>query len=160
TLPNEIRRIAKKYMRDPETVSIEHKTLTVPQIEQRYYMVDDNSKLAAVARLLEVEELTSALIFVRTKLGAAQLADELLSRGFAVEALHGDMAQDARETVMKRFRRGQISVLVATDVAARGLDIEDVSHVINYDVPYDAEDYVHRIGRTGRAGRTGVAITL
>jgi ATP-dependent RNA helicase DeaD len=160
TLPNEIRRIAKRYMRDPETVSIEHKTLTLPQVEQRFYLVDDSSKLAAVARLLEVEELTSALIFVRTKLGAAQLADDLLSRGFAVEALHGDMAQDARETVMKRFRRGQISVLVATDVAARGLDIEDVSHVINYDVPYDAEDYVHRIGRTGRAGKTGVAITL
>ena len=118
------------------------------------------SKLPAVARLLEVEEITSALIFVRTKLGAAQLADELLSRNFAVEALHGDMAQDARETVMKRFRRGQISALVATDVAARGLDIEDMSHVINYDVPYDAEDYVHRIGRTGRAGKTGVAITL
>jgi ATP-dependent RNA helicase DeaD len=97
---------------------------------------------------------------VRTKLGAAQLADDLLSRGFAVEALHGDMAQDARETVMKRFRRGQITTLVATDVAARGLDIEDMSHVINFDVPYDAEDYVHRIGRTRRAGRTGVAITL
>ncbi len=160
TLSNDIRRLAKKYMHDPETVAIEVKTLTVPQIEQRYYLLDDNSKLPAVARLLEVEDITSALIFVRTKLGAAQLADELLSRNFAVEALHGDMAQDARETVMKRFRRGQISTLVATDVAARGLDIEDMSHVINYDVPYDAEDYVHRIGRTGRAGRTGVAITL
>ena len=160
TLSAEIRRLAKKYMHDPETVAIEHKTLTVAQTEQRYYLVDDNSKLAAVARLLEVEDITSALIFVRTKIGAAQLADDLLSRGFAVEALHGDMAQDARETVMSRFRRGQISALVATDVAARGLDIEDMSHVINYDVPYDAEDYVHRIGRTGRAGKTGVAITL
>ncbi|HVU12272.1 MAG TPA: DEAD/DEAH box helicase [Phototrophicaceae bacterium] len=160
TLPAEIRHIAKKYMHDPETVAIEHKTLTVPQIAQRYYLVDDSSKLAAISRLLEVEAITSALIFVRTKLGAAQLADELLSRGFAVEALHGDMAQDARETVMRRFRRGQVTTLVATDVAARGLDIEDVSHVINYDVPYDAEDYVHRIGRTGRAGREGVAITL
>ncbi len=160
TLPAEIRRLAQKYMHDPETVAIEHKTLTVAQTEQRYYLVDEGSKLAAVSRLLEVEDISSALIFVRTKLGAAQLADDLLSRGFAVEALHGDMAQDARETVMRRFRRGQISVLVATDVAARGLDIEDVSHVINYDVPYDAEDYVHRIGRTGRAGKTGVAITL
>jgi ATP-dependent RNA helicase DeaD len=160
TLPTEIRRLAKKYMHDPETVAIEHKTLTVQQTEQRYYLVDESSKLAAVSRLLEVEAITSALIFARTKIGAAQLADELLSRGFAVEALHGDMAQDARETVMRRFRRGQIGVLVATDVAARGLDIEDVSHVINYDVPYDAEDYVHRIGRTGRAGKTGVAITL
>jgi ATP-dependent RNA helicase DeaD len=160
TLSPDIRRLAKKYMHDPETVAIEVKTLTLPQIEQRYYLLDDHSKLPAVARLLEVEDITSALIFVRTKLGAAQLADDLLSRGFAVEALHGDMAQDARETVMKRFRRGQISALVATDVAARGLDIEDMSHVINYDVPYDAEDYVHRIGRTGRAGKTGVAITL
>ncbi len=160
TLPPLIRNLAKKYMHDPETLMIEHKTLTVAAVEQRYYLLDDASKLAAVSRLLEVEEITSALIFVRTKLGAAQLADDLLSRNFAVEALHGDMAQDARETVMKRFRRGQISVLVATDVAARGLDIEDMSHVINYDVPYDAEDYVHRIGRTGRAGKTGVAITL
>lgn len=160
TLPTVIRQLAKKYMHNPETVMIEHKTLTVPQIEQRFYLLDDTAKLAAVSRLLEVEEITSALIFVRTKLGAAQLADDLLSRGFAVEALHGDMAQDARETVMKRFRRGQITALVATDVAARGLDIEDMSHVINYDVPYDAEDYVHRIGRTGRAGKTGVAITL
>ena len=160
TLPAEIRRLAKKYMHDPETVAIEQKTLTVAQTEQRHYLVDDSSKLAAVSRLLEVEAITSALIFVRTKIGAGQLADELLSRGFAVEALHGDMAQDARETVMRRFRRGNISVLVATDVAARGLDVEDVSHVINYDVPYDAEDYVHRIGRTGRAGKTGVAITL
>src|SRR5664279_3018567 len=123
TLPTEIRRLAKKYMHDAETVAIEHKTLTVAQTEQRYYVVDDGAKLAAVARLLEVEDISSALIFVRTKLGAAQLADDLLSRGFAVEALHGDMAQDARETVMKRFRRGQISALVATDVAARGLDI-------------------------------------
>jgi ATP-dependent RNA helicase DeaD len=160
TMPPMIRQLAIKYMHNPETVAIEHKTLTVPAIEQRYYLLDDSSKLAAVSRLLEVEDITSALIFVRTKLGAAQLADDLLSRGFAVEALHGDMAQDARETVMKRFRRGQITVLVATDVAARGLDIEDMSHVINYDVPYDAEDYVHRIGRTGRAGKAGVAITL
>jgi ATP-dependent RNA helicase DeaD len=160
TLPTVIKQLARKYMHDPLTVAIERKTLTVEQTEQRFYLVDDGSKLAAVARLLEVEAITSALIFVRTKLGAAQLADDLLSRGFAVEALHGDMAQDARETVMKRFRRGQITTLVATDVAARGLDIEDMSHVINFDVPYDAEDYVHRIGRTGRAGKTGVAITL
>ena len=160
TMPTVIRQLAKKYMRDPENVSIERKTLTVPAIEQRYYLVDEGSKLAAVARLLEMEQGTSMLIFVRTKIGTAQLADELQNRGFGVEALHGDMAQDARETVMRRFRRGHVNVLVATDVAARGLDIEDVSHVINYDVPYDAEDYVHRIGRTGRAGRTGVAITL
>ena len=160
TLSSDIRRLAGKYMHDPLTMTIEHKTLTLPQVEQRYYLVDDDTKLAAVSRLLEVEELTSALIFVRTKLGAASLADTLISRNYAVEALHGDMAQDARETVMRRFRRGQVNILVATDVAARGLDIEDMSHVINYDVPYDAEDYVHRIGRTGRAGKAGIAIML
>ncbi len=160
TLSEPIRRLSGKYMHDPLLVAIEHKTLTVAQTEQRHYLVDDDSKLAAIARLLEVEDLTSALIFVRTKVGAAQLADALIARNFAVEALHGDMVQDARETVMRRFRNGYVNILVATDVAARGLDIEDMSHVINYDVPYDAEDYVHRIGRTGRAGKTGVAITL
>ncbi len=160
TLSSDIRRLSGKYMRDALTLTMEHKALTVPQIEQRYYLVDDSAKVAAVSRLLEVEDTTSALIFVRTKLGAAGLADTLVSRNFAVEALHGDMVQDARELVMRRFRRGQVNILVATDVAARGLDIEDMSHVINYDVPYDAEDYVHRVGRTGRAGRTGIAITL
>ncbi len=161
TLSDPIREIARNYMHDPLVVAIEQKTLSVPtQIEQRYYMVDDNSKVAALTRLLEVEEVSSALIFTRTKLGAASLADTLLARSFPVEALHGDLSQEARETVMRRFRRGQITILVATDVAARGLDIQDMSHVVNFDVPYDAEDYVHRIGRTGRAGREGIAITL
>ncbi|MBE2267194.1 MAG: DEAD/DEAH box helicase [Anaerolinea sp.] len=160
TLSDAIRSIAKQYMHDPQLVAIEQKTLTVPQIEQRYYLVEENSKVAALARLLEVEDVHSALIFTRTKLGAASLADTLLTRLFPVEALHGDLSQEARETVMRRFRRGQITILVATDVAARGLDIQDMSHVINFDVPYDAEDYVHRIGRTGRAGREGIAITL
>ncbi len=160
TLSSPIREIARKYMRDPLLVAIEQKTLTVPQIEQRYYLVDESSKIPTLARLLEVENVTSALIFTRTKIGAGQLADTLLSRQFPVEALHGDLSQEMRETVMRRFRRGQITILVATDVAARGLDIQDMSHVINFDVPYDAEDYVHRIGRTGRAGREGVAITL
>ncbi len=160
TLSDGIRSIARQYMRDPLLVAIEQKTLTVPQIEQRYYLVEENSKVAALARLLESEDVHSALIFTRTKLGAASLADTLLARLFPVEALHGDLSQEARETVMRRFRRGQITILVATDVAARGLDIQDMSHVINFDVPYDAEDYVHRIGRTGRAGREGIAITL
>ncbi len=160
TLSDPIREMARKYMRDPQVVAIEQKTLTVPQIEQRYYLVEEHSKVAALTRLLEAETVTSALIFTRTKIGASNLADTLLARQFPVEALHGDLSQEARETVMKRFRRGQITILVATDVAARGLDIQDMSHVINFDVPYDAEDYVHRIGRTGRAGREGIAITM
>lgn len=160
TLAEPIRRLASKYMHDPVSVTIARKDLTVPQIEQRYYLLNEEAKIAALARLLEVEDVQSALIFTRTKVGAAQLAETLMGRGFPVEAIHGDLSQEARETVMRRFRRGHINVLVATDVAARGLDIENVSHVINFDMPYDAEDYVHRIGRTGRAGREGIAITL
>ncbi len=160
TLAEPIRRLAARYMNDPVSVTIAPKTLTVPQTQQRYHLVFEDSKLAVVARLLEVEAIQSALIFARTKVGAAQLAEALLARGFPVEAIHGDLSQDVRETVLRRFRSGLIKVLVATDVAARGLDIENVSHVINYDMPYDPEDYVHRIGRTGRAGRDGVAITL
>jgi ATP-dependent RNA helicase DeaD len=160
TLAEPIRRLASKYMHEPVSVMIARKELTVPQTEQRHYVVNDDSKVAALARLLEAEDVQSALIFTRTKVGAAQLAETLLGRGFPVEAIHGDLSQEARETVMRRFRKGHIHVLVATDVAARGLDIENVSHVINFDMPYDAEDYVHRIGRTGRAGREGIAITL
>ncbi|MFQ3568522.1 MAG: DEAD/DEAH box helicase [Aggregatilineales bacterium] len=160
TLAEPIRRLAARYMSDPVSVTIAPKTLTVPQTQQRYHLVFEDSKLAVVARLLEVEAIQSALIFARTKVGAAQLAEALLARGFPVEAIHGDLSQDVRETVLRRFRSGLIKVLVATDVAARGLDIENVSHVINYDMPYDPEDYVHRIGRTGRAGRDGIAITL
>jgi ATP-dependent RNA helicase DeaD len=160
TLAEPIRRLASKYMHDPVSVTIAKKDLTVPQTEQRYYLVHEESKVAALGRLLEAEDVQSALIFTRTKVGAAQLAETLMGRGFPVEAIHGDLSQEARETVMRRFRRGHINVLVATDVAARGLDIENVSHVINFDMPYDAEDYVHRIGRTGRAGREGIAITL
>jgi ATP-dependent RNA helicase DeaD len=160
TLAEPIRRLASKYMHDPASVMIARKEMTVPQTEQRHYLVTDDSKVAALARLLEAEDVQSALIFTRTKVGAAQLAETLMGRGFPVEAIHGDLSQEARETVMRRFRKGHIHVLVATDVAARGLDIENVSHVINFDMPYDAEDYVHRIGRTGRAGREGIAITL
>lgn len=160
TLAEPIRRLASKYMHDPVSVTIAKKDLTVPQTEQRYYLVHEESKVAALGRLLEAEDVQSALIFTRTKVGAAQLAETLMGRGFPVEAIHGDLSQEVRETVLRRFRRGHINVLVATDVAARGLDIENVSHVINFDMPYDAEDYVHRIGRTGRAGREGIAITL
>lgn len=160
TLPAEIRRLANKYMRDPQSATIQRKEMTVAAIEQRYYLVNERDKSAALTRLFEVEEIVSALIFVRTRMSAGRLANELTVRGFAAEAIHGDLSQDARDQVLNRFRRNQITVLVATDVAARGLDIDDISHVFNYDLPLDAETYVHRVGRTGRAGRSGVALSL
>jgi ATP-dependent RNA helicase DeaD len=160
TLPPAIRRLAERYLNDPQTVTIKRKQLTVASVEQRYYLVKSRDKLAALTRLFEVEELDSALIFARTRIGTGQLANELTQRGFPAEALNGDLSQDARERVLGRFRRHQIKVLVATDVAARGLDIDDISHVFNYDLPQDLEVYVHRVGRTGRAGKTGIAISL
>jgi len=160
TMPAPIRRLADRYMRNPESITVNPERMTVAETEQRYYVVYEEDKLAALTRLLEMEDLTGVLVFTRTKLGAAELSDALLARGFQVEALHGDLNQAARETVMERFRRGRVAVLVATDVAARGLDIEDISHVINYDIPFDTESYVHRIGRTGRAGKKGIAVTL
>jgi ATP-dependent RNA helicase DeaD len=160
TLPPPIRRLAGKYLSDPQTVTIKNKQLTVAAVEQRHYLVYEADKLAALTRLFEVEEITSALIFARTRVGTGRLANELTQRGFPAEALNGDLSQDAREQVLGRFRRNQIKVLVATDVAARGLDIDDISHVFNYDLPQDKEVYVHRVGRTGRAGKTGVAISL
>jgi ATP-dependent RNA helicase DeaD len=160
TLPPAIRRLADQYMHDPQAITIQRQQLTVAAIEQRYYLVNEADKLPALTRLFEVEDITSALIFVRTRLGTGELANELTVRGFPAEVLNGDLSQDARERVMVRFRRNQIKVLVATDVAARGLDVDDISHVFNYDLPQDPEVYVHRVGRTGRAGKTGIAITL
>jgi ATP-dependent RNA helicase DeaD len=160
TLPPAIRRLADQYMHDPQAITIKRKQLTVAAIEQRYYLVNEADKLSALTRLFEVEDITSALIFARTRLGTGELANALTVRGFPAEILNGDLSQDARERVMARFRRNQIKVLVATDVAARGLDIDDISHVFNYDLPQDPEIYVHRVGRTGRAGKTGIAITL
>jgi len=160
TLPGPIRRIAEKYMHDPQSVTIQREQVTVAAIEQRYYLVRENDKTAALTRLFEIEEITSALIFVRTRAGTGELANELSNRGFPAEALNGDLSQEARERTLNRFRQDQIKVLVATDVAARGLDIEGISHVFNYDMPHDAESYVHRIGRTGRAGNSGIAISL
>ncbi|MFZ6031098.1 MAG: DEAD/DEAH box helicase [Chloroflexota bacterium] len=160
TLPGPIRRLAEQYMHTPQSVTIQREQVTVAAIEQRYYLVHQSDKTAALTRLFEVEEITSALIFVRTRAGTGELANELSTRGFPAEALNGDLSQEARERTLNRFRQNQIKVLVATDVAARGLDIEDISHVFNYDMPHDAEVYVHRIGRTGRAGKTGIAISL
>jgi len=160
TLPPGIQRLAKRYMQTPQSVMIESKQLTVVSLEQRYYMVNKEDKLAALTRLFEVETISIALIFVRTRADSGGLANELAVRGFPAEALNGDLSQDARERVLNRFRNHQIKVLVATDVAARGLDIDDISHVFNYELPDDPEIYVHRVGRTGRAGKSGIAISI
>ena len=160
TLPSAIQKLAKTYMKDPLSIAIKGDHLTVDSIEQRYYLINDRDKLAALSLLFEVEPITRALIFVRTRAGTGDLTNALNSRGFPAETLNGDLTQDARERVVARFRNNQIKVLVATDVAARGLDIDDISHVINYDLPDEIELYVHRIGRTGRAGKTGISLTL
>jgi ATP-dependent RNA helicase DeaD len=160
TLPEEIRRIARNYMNDPEQVTIAKQTMTVATIEQRYYLVHPDSKIPALSRLLETEDMQSALIFTRTRADSAELADALIKRGYLADSISGDLSQDAREAVLRRFRNGDLPILVATDVVARGVDIPAVSHVFNFDMPQDDEDYVHRIGRTGRAGRSGTAITL
>ncbi|MBI5933231.1 MAG: DEAD/DEAH box helicase [Chloroflexi bacterium] len=160
TLPARIRALAARFMRDPQTVNIKRATLTLTSTEQRYYLVHESDKTSALTRLFEIEPIHSALIFARTRAETAALSNELVVRGIPAEAIHGDLDQHARERVLGRFRTNQLKVLVATDVAARGLDIEDISHVFNYHLPDDAEVYVHRIGRTGRAGKSGVAITL
>ncbi len=160
TFSPQVRSLAEKYMHNPREVLIAPARLDVPLIEQRLYVVRPHEKFEALARLLDTEELASTLIFTRTKLGAQELAESLQARGYAAEALHGDLTQQAREMVVRKLRKGTVDIVIATDVAARGLDIENISHVINYDLPGDIEYYVHRIGRTGRAGRTGVAITL
>jgi ATP-dependent RNA helicase DeaD len=160
TVPLAIRRLAERYLHEPQAITIQPKQVTVAAIEQRYYQVNRGEKLAALSRLFEVEPITRALIFVRTRAGSSELADELDRRGFPAQVLNGDLTQETRERVLNRFRQNQIKVLVATDVAARGLDVDDISHVFNFDLPEDAEIYVHRIGRTGRAGKTGIAISL
>ena len=158
TMPSAIRRVADRYLHDPIIIETEHKTMTVPEVTQRFMHVGEQQKLDALTRILETEEIEAALVFVRTKVGAADLADKLDARGHAVRAMHGDMNQAQRETVIRQMRNRQVETVVATDVAARGLDVEHISHVINYDIPYDTESYVHRIGRTARAGRPGTAI--
>ncbi|HRA68380.1 MAG TPA: DEAD/DEAH box helicase, partial [Caldilinea sp.] len=160
TVSPEIRRLASRYLRNPESISIQREQVTVAAIEQRHYIVYEAEKLGALTRLFEVEPITSALIFVRTRAGTGELAAELSTRGFPAEALSGELEQEERERVMNRFRRNLIKVLVATDVAARGLDIDHISHVFNFDLPEDPEIYVHRIGRTGRAGKSGIALSL
>jgi ATP-dependent RNA helicase DeaD len=158
TMPKEIRRIAERHLKDPVVVEIEHKTLTVPTVEQRYVHVAERQKLEALSQILESEPAGAVLVFVRTKIAAADLSERLQGRGYPAEAMHGDMSQAQRESVIRRLRSGELEIVVATDVAARGLDVGRISHVINYDIPYDPETYLHRIGRTGRAGRAGKAV--
>jgi ATP-dependent RNA helicase DeaD len=160
TVPPEIRRLADRYLRQPQSVTIAAEHRTVDAVAQRYYLVQYEDKLAALTRLFEVEEITSTLIFVHTRLATTELAHALSLRGFPAEALSGDLSQEAREQVLRRFRQQHITVLVATEVAARGLDIDGISHVFNFDFPQYPEAYVHRIGRTGRAGKAGIAISL
>lgn len=157
TMPPEVLRIARRHMPDAERVEIEHKKATAALIEQRFINVSEPQKLELLTKMLELEENDAVLIFRRTKTGAAETAERLAGRGFAAEAMHGDMNQRERESVIRRLKAGQIEIVVATDVAARGLDVEQITHVINYDIPWDVEAYVHRIGRTGRAGRSGMA---
>lgn len=158
TMPAPIKKIAVKYLTDPKDVSIRLRTATAATIRQRFWMVKGTHKLDALTRILEAETFDAIIVFVRTKTATLELAEKLEARGYAAVALNGDIAQNARERTIDRFKKGKIDILVATDVAARGLDVERVSHVINFDIPNGAESYVHRIGRTGRAGREGDAI--
>jgi ATP-dependent RNA helicase DeaD len=158
TMPKQIQKIAKRYLKDPVDISIKTKTATAESINQRYWLVSNLHKLDALTRILEVEPFDAVLLFVRTKIATTEIAERLEARGYSAEALNGDMAQKSREQMVGRFKKGGIDILVATDVAARGLDVDRISHVINYDIPYDTEAYIHRIGRTGRAGRKGEAI--
>jgi ATP-dependent RNA helicase DeaD len=158
TMPQQIRRIATRHLKNPAEITIKLKTTTAETIRQRYWPVSGIHKLDALTRILEAEVFDGILIFVRTKTLTVELAEKLEARGFAATALNGDIAQNQRERTIKQLKDGKIDILVATDVAARGLDVNRISHVINYDIPYDTESYVHRIGRTGRAGREGDAI--
>jgi ATP-dependent RNA helicase DeaD len=160
TMPSRIVDLTKKFLRSPKHVSIESKQRTLETTNQTYYEVPKGQKLEALARVLDMESPGPTIVFCRTRQETSDLSDALRLRGYNAEALHGDMNQGERDRVMRRFREGQADLLIATDVAARGLDIETVTHVINYDIPWDVEQYIHRIGRTGRAGRTGDAITL
>ena len=158
TMPSQIRRVATTYLREPVEISIKAKTTTATNIRQRYWMVSGMNKIEALTRFLEAETFDAMIVFARTKAATAELADKLGARGFSAAALNGDMQQNDRERTIAKLKDGQLDIVVATDVAARGLDVERISHVVNYDIPTDTESYVHRIGRTGRAGRSGDAI--
>src|SRR6185295_4279941 len=154
TMPRPIQELIKKYSRDPQQVRIEQKAVTVPTVEQVFYEVDRRFKIELLTRLIDVHDLKLGIIFCNTKRMVDDLVDHLNAQGYSADRLHGDMGQNLRERVMQRFRKSGLEFLVATDVAARGIDVDNVQVVFNYDLPYDVEDYVHRIGRTGRAGRS------
>lgn len=158
TMPDTIRRIAEKHLNSPQSITVKVKTKTAETIRQRYWMVSGLHKLDALTRILEAEPFDGMIVFVRTRNQTLELAEKLEARGYASAALNGDIAQKLREQTVDRFKSGKLDILVATDVAARGLDVDRVSHVINFDIPYDSEAYIHRIGRTGRMGRSGEAI--
>ena len=160
TFSPEIRRLAQSYLQDPVTVEVARPNATASTVEQRFYAVDTDDKRAAVRQLLRERDLAQAIVFVNSKLGCARLARSFERDGLRTNALHGDKSQDERLKALDAFKKGEVDVLVATDVAARGLDIADLPAVFNFDVPFNAEDYVHRIGRTGRAGASGLAVTL
>ncbi len=158
TMPATIRRLTKKYLHDPVEIKVEAKTSTAENIRQRFIQVAGQRKMDALTRILEVETFEAMIVFVRTKQATEEVADKLKARGFAAAAINGDINQSQRERTINGLKSGAIDILVATDVAARGLDVERISHVLNYDIPHDTESYVHRIGRTGRAGRSGTAV--
>ncbi|ABA87588.1 ATP-dependent RNA helicase DbpA [Syntrophotalea carbinolica DSM 2380] len=158
TMPNEVLKVARRHLREPVEVRIKAKTSTVETISQRFWQVRGVRKLDALTRILEAEDIDAMIVFVRTKIATVELAEKLEARGFSSAALNGDMTQALREKTVERLKSGSLDIVVATDVAARGLDVQRISHVVNYDIPYDTESYVHRIGRTGRAGREGSAI--
>ncbi|HFD81145.1 MAG TPA: DEAD/DEAH box helicase, partial [Gammaproteobacteria bacterium] len=158
TMPKEIRKVARRHLHDPAVIRIDQKTATADTIRQRYWQVSGLHKLDALTRLLEAEPYDAMLVFVRTRTATVELAEKLEARGHACEALNGDIPQAQRERIVERLKNGQVDILVATDVVARGLDVKRISHVINYDIPTDVEAYIHRIGRTGRAGERGDAI--
>lgn len=158
TMPQQIRRIATKYLNEPEQITVKNKTTTVDTIRQRFWPVSGLHKLDALTRILEAEPFDAMLIFVRTKIATVELAEKLEARGYSAAPINGDLQQKQRERTIGQLKTGKLDILIATDVAARGLDVPRISHVVNYDVPYDTETYVHRIGRTGRAGKKGDAI--
>lgn len=160
TMPASIRRISQQYLRDPEEITVKTKTTTSSTISQRYLVVSYQQKVDALTRILEVENFEGMIVFVRTKNETETLAEKLRARGYSAQAINGDVAQVQRERTVEQLKSGKLDILVATDVAARGLDVERISHVVNFDIPVDTESYVHRIGRTGRAGRSGAAISF
>lgn len=161
TMPDQIKRLAKRYMKkDAKHISIAKNTVTVEKIKQYYYEIKHKDRFETLCRILDVDEPSSAIIFCKTKRGVDELVEWMQGRGYNVEGMHGDMNQSQRMNTLRKFKEGNLDFLVATDVAARGIDVEDITHVINYDLPQDTESYVHRIGRTGRANKEGVAYSL